>query len=114
MLVCGLERRLGRNPSLLHPVDGYHMLSLLMEVRMALVRTATLSSKGQVTIPLAVRKALKLKQGDVVRFVVDGDSATVELVASEDPFSAWAGAWREGQGKTIEEIVQDERELRGW
>ncbi len=31
-----------------------------------------------------------------------------------DPFSAWAGAWREGEGKTVETILQEERDLRGW
>ena len=33
--------------------------------------TATLTSKGQVTIPKAVREALGLEEGDQVRFEVD-------------------------------------------
>lgn len=78
------------------------------------VRKARVSSKGQVTIPLAVRKALRIKEGDTVRFVVEGDKATVDLDAPPGPFAAWAGAWREGEGKTMEEILQEERELRGW
>lgn len=81
---------------------------------MELVRKAKVSSKGQVTIPLAVRKALKLREGDTVRFEVEGEAVKVMLDAPDDPFAAWAGAWREGKGKNIAEIIEEERELRGW
>ena len=37
------------------------------------VEFAKLTSKGQVTIPVAVRKALGLKQGDKLVFVQDGN-----------------------------------------
>ena len=36
--------------------------------------TATLTSKGQLTIPKAVRDSLHLHAGDRVAFVVNGDS----------------------------------------
>lgn len=39
-----------------------------------LTATATLTSKGQVTIPKAVREALGLEEGDQVRFEVDPKS----------------------------------------
>jgi antitoxin PrlF len=81
---------------------------------MNLVKKSRVSSKGQVTIPIEVRKALKLREGDTVRFEVEGDQVTVTLDAPEDPFAAWAGALRDGEGKTIEEIVAELREERGW
>jgi len=34
---------------------------------------ATITSKGQVTVPAAIRKALNLKQGTRVRFILDAD-----------------------------------------
>lgn len=34
---------------------------------MALVRTTKVTGKGRVTVPIAVRKALKLEGGDIVR-----------------------------------------------
>ena len=37
---------------------------------------ARVSSKGQITIPKAVREALCLKKGDAVLFTFDGDEAT--------------------------------------
>ena len=43
--------------------------------------TATLTSKGQLTIPKAVRDSLHLHAGDRVEFVVHGDSeATLKPV----------------------------------
>ena len=36
--------------------------------------TATLTSKGQITIPKSVRRSLNLHTGDKVEFVVHGDS----------------------------------------
>ena len=43
--------------------------------------TATLTSKGQLTIPKAVRDSLHLQAGDRVAFVVHGDSeATLKPV----------------------------------
>jgi antitoxin PrlF len=35
--------------------------------------SATVTSKGQVTIPVEVRKSLALKDGDKIEFVQDGD-----------------------------------------
>ena len=40
--------------------------------------TATLTSKGQITVPKAVREALRLKAGDRVEFLV-GEDGTVTI-----------------------------------
>ena len=78
------------------------------------VRKARVTSKGQITIPLEIRKALKLREGDTVSFEVKDDCATLRLAESEDPFAAWAGAWREGKGLSLEAIIAKERKERGW
>ena len=55
--------------------------------------TATLSSKGQITLPLEVRKRLGLKKGDKVEFVNEGEKTLVRPSrAEENPFERWAGA----------------------
>ena len=41
---------------------------------------ARVSSKGQITIPKAVREALCLKKGDAVLFTFDGDEATIKRI----------------------------------
>jgi AbrB family looped-hinge helix DNA binding protein len=39
--------------------------------------SASLSSKGQVTIPKAIRERLKVKTGDRLDFVVEGDKVVL-------------------------------------
>ncbi|MBJ7458755.1 MAG: AbrB/MazE/SpoVT family DNA-binding domain-containing protein [Thermoleophilaceae bacterium] len=50
---------------------------------------ATLTSKGQVTIPKSVRDALLLETGDKVSFVVSGDEVTL---VKEPDFLELAGS----------------------
>jgi antitoxin PrlF len=65
--------------------------------------SARMSSKGQVTVPRAVREALSLEEGDRVVFRVEGDRAVLartpdllDLVASVSVPAAKRGtAWAE-------------------
>ena len=45
---------------------------------------STVSSKGQVTIPKAIRTRLHLKVGDRLRFVVDADGSVRLAAATRD------------------------------
>jgi antitoxin PrlF len=53
-----------------------------MEVRQ--VSESTISSKGQVTIPKAIRTRLHLKVGDRLRFVVEADGSVRLAAATRD------------------------------
>ena len=56
-------------------------------------RSATLSSKGQITIPSEVRRHLGLRKGDRVEFdIVDGTAILRPTQPEHDPFAAYAGA----------------------
>ena len=56
-------------------------------------RLTTISSKGQITVPLEIRKRLGLKAGDRVEFVVDEGQTTIRPPgASENPFLKYVGA----------------------
>jgi antitoxin PrlF len=56
-------------------------------------RSSTISSKGQITVPLEVRKRLGLRVGDRVEFVVDKDQTTIRPArAPENPFLKYVGA----------------------
>ena len=45
---------------------------------------STISSKGQVTIPKAIRLRMRLKTGDRLRFVVDADGSVRLAAATRD------------------------------
>lgn len=61
------------------PPDPLSPLSLLMTIgkEKAMDIAAKVSSKGQVTVPKAVRDALGIKEGDEVVFRVEGDRAVL-------------------------------------
>lgn len=54
---------------------------------------ATITSKGQVTIPQEIRQRLGLKRGDRVEFIIqDGETVLRPARKSDNPFAAYAGA----------------------
>jgi antitoxin PrlF len=56
---------------------------------------ATVSSKGQVTIPIEIRRSLGLRKGDKVRFVAEAGIISIRpAIDSEppDPLGAYVGA----------------------
>lgn len=53
----------------------------------------TLSSKGQITVPVAIRKRLGVKAGDRLQFVVEeGDVRLRPARSDENPFERYIGA----------------------
>lgn len=78
---------------------------------------ARVTSKGQVTIPKAIRRALGIREGDSLLFDLrDGEgSARMRVERKPTSFADYAGAWREeGEaGMSIEEVNAYVRDLRG-
>jgi antitoxin PrlF len=62
-----------------------------------MVWKATVSSKGQLTIPKPVREALKLKSGAKVLFTLREGKAELELISGD--IQQWRGALG-GEGTT--------------
>jgi AbrB family looped-hinge helix DNA binding protein len=80
---------------------------------------ARVTSKGQLTIPKEVRRALGVREGDSLLFEIndDGGEVTVRVVRKPVSFADYAGAWREGEenagGMSVEEVNAYVREIRG-
>ena len=68
------------------------------------MRDATLTSKGQVTIPAEVRRRLGLRPGDHIGFVIDGDE--VRLVRKENNIEAAFGICKPDTSVSLEEMDQ--------
>lgn len=79
-------------------------------------RTSTITSKGQVTLPIEIRRVLGVGPSDRVSFVVDGDQVRVQ--PARDVVSRTAGALRaffpgqplsaEDERRLFEEAVAEE------
>lgn len=61
------------------------------------MHVSKLSSKGQVTIPADIRKAIGIEPGDMVAYEVQGDSVTVKRI---EPFDI---AYHTAISETLEE-----------
>jgi AbrB family looped-hinge helix DNA binding protein len=76
---------------------------------------AKITSKGQVTIPVGVRKSLGVKPGDMLRFEPQDGGFRVVREIEENVFEKWRGIGTgfpiEGSGR--EAIVAFFREIRG-
>jgi AbrB family looped-hinge helix DNA binding protein len=62
---------------------------------------ATLSSKGQITIPLALRQGLNLKSGDRIEFDETAPVLTARRVVDRAEWETSLAAWKKTAGKAL-------------
>jgi AbrB family looped-hinge helix DNA binding protein len=75
---------------------------------------AKVTSKGQVTIPIEVRKSLGVKPGDKLRFEPQDGGFRVAREVEENVFEKWRGIGNfPGMGKGRKGVIAYFRELRG-
>ncbi len=66
---------------------------------------SSISVKGQVTVPKNIRQALKLKAGDRVTFVADGDKAI--MISMKSDFFSLKGIlekYRKGKSMSVRDM----------
>lgn len=68
---------------------------------------ATVTSKGQVTIPKEIRQALRLSESDQVLFVVEGDRATL-IPLHRRPLASFRGAFPATRAYPGQEAIRQE------
>ena len=76
---------------------------------------AKVTSKGQITVPVEIRRSLGVNPGDTIRFEQQEGGIRVVRDGDENPFEKWRGIGSgfpiEGKGR--EAIVAFFREMRG-
>jgi antitoxin PrlF len=75
---------------------------------------AKVTSKGQITVPIEVRKSLGIKPGDRLRFEQGEGGIRVVREAEEDPVALVQGIGVPGIAPGREGIMAYMRELRGY
>lgn len=76
---------------------------------------AKLTSKGQITVPVAIRKKLSLKEGDKVVFLSDDDGIRIvnaSVMALEKAQKAFKGVAEQLGLKTEQDVVDMVKEVR--
>ncbi|MGD0901868.1 MAG: AbrB/MazE/SpoVT family DNA-binding domain-containing protein [Terracidiphilus sp.] len=75
---------------------------------------AKVTSKGQITVPVEIRRSLGVKPGDKIRFEQQEVGFRVVRDTDENVFEKWRGIGGfPGMGKGREEVVAYFREMRG-
>jgi AbrB family looped-hinge helix DNA binding protein len=64
---------------------------------------STVTRKGQTTIPGVIRKALRIKPGDTLEYVVDGDHATIRVHPGARSLKGVLAS-KKGQGMSFAQI----------
>ncbi len=76
-------------------------------------KEATITSKGQVTVPLEIRRVLGVRSGDRLIFESDGKGIHVRPVRTKSAFSKYAGIGNPEIGSGKKNINRWLRGLRG-
>jgi AbrB family looped-hinge helix DNA binding protein len=78
-----------------------------------MAKTAKITSKGQITVPNEVRRALGVGAGDRLVFEERGGEMRVMPIRSESPFARYRGIGNPEVGSGKKAIVKWLRKLRG-
>ncbi len=76
-------------------------------------KQAKVTSKGQITLPYEIRRALGVRPGDKVEFETNGTSCSFCTVRTEDPFEKYRGIGTPGIGRGRKAVLRWSRQIRG-
>jgi AbrB family looped-hinge helix DNA binding protein len=73
------------------------------------IHKAKLTSKGQVTIPKAVREKMDLRPGDELEFFEEDGYFKVRRVLPKGWLDPWVGYLKELRGVDVDELIEEMR-----
>ena len=71
--------------------------------------SATVTSKGQITIPKEIRDELALARGDEIEFIRRDGAIQIEKRIAGDPFEEYRGYFKDLEGQDVDELIEDWR-----
>ncbi len=76
-------------------------------------KQSKITSKGQITVPIEVRRLLGVRAGDRLLFESDGEGVRIKPVRSKSVFDKYRGIGTPGIGSGRKAINRWLREMRG-
>ena len=76
-------------------------------------RQARITSKGQITVPFEIRRAMGVRPGDKLEFEKDSSGFRVRPVRTKSPFEKYQGIGNPGIPRGRKAIVRFFRKMRG-
>jgi len=76
-------------------------------------KQAKITSKGQITVPHEIRRALGVRPGDSLVFEQNGSEVSVKPVRTKSPFEKYQGIGNPGIPSGRKGIIRYVRRLRG-
>lgn len=73
---------------------------------------ARITSKGQITVPLAIRRALGIRAGDVLLFEEDKAGIRLRPLRAKSPFAKYRGIGNQVIGSGKKAIIRWTRTMR--
>lgn len=70
---------------------------------------ATVTTKGQITVPKTVRDELGLRAGDKIAFVPDNGGFRIEKRLKRDPFEEYRGYFKDLADRDVDELIDEWR-----
>jgi AbrB family looped-hinge helix DNA binding protein len=76
-------------------------------------RQARITSKGQITVPFEIRRAMGVCPGDKLEFEKDSSGFRVRPVRAKSPFAKYQGIGNPGIPRGRKAIIRFFRKMRG-
>ena len=76
-------------------------------------KQASITGKGQITVPQQIRRALGVRPGDKLLFETDGAGIRLRPLRTKSPFEKYRGIGTPGVARGQKAVLQSVRQLRG-
>jgi antitoxin PrlF len=93
--------------------SGKERYAIVRNGELIMKKVARITSKGQITVPHEIRRALGVLPGDKLLFERDGASVRVRPLRTRSPFEKYRGIGSPGIARGKKAVVEWVRKLRG-